>query len=308
MMTEAEPDARESQATATGGRLQATVGALYARVQAHFLRKLPPDILLDRICKVCDGRPASVFSVILRRLPGYTLPQEINIQLYRSVIAKMYLQGEGIEIGALNQPLSVPPCARVRYLDRLTVSGQRAHYPEFKDQPLPEIDILDDGQALASVADGSQDFVIANSVLEHLESPLTAVENAFRVLKPGGLYFFTVPDKQTCFDLNRPVTPFEHLLQDYRDGGAASRRGHYEEWVRIVKGITADDHAEKEVEKLMAENYSIHYHCWTYAEAMELVHRMRSALELDFGLKLAYRGGDAGFREIVFVLQKAPVD
>ena len=33
--------------------------------------------------------------------------------------AAVYLKGSGIEIGALNLPLRVPPSARVRYVDYL---------------------------------------------------------------------------------------------------------------------------------------------------------------------------------------------
>lgn len=39
------------------------------------------------------------------------------------------------------------------------------------------------------VADNSFDLVISNSVLEHIETPETAISEANRVLKPGGLFY-----------------------------------------------------------------------------------------------------------------------
>jgi SAM-dependent methyltransferase len=47
--------------------------------------------------------------------------------------------------------------------------------------------------ALTSVADGSQDVVICNSVLEHLWEPLVTLRELERVLAPGGLLLLNVP-------------------------------------------------------------------------------------------------------------------
>jgi hypothetical protein len=89
----------------------------------------------------------------------------------RTRIANGYLSGEGIEIGALHNPLPMPRSARVRYVDRLPVSELRAHYPELEHEPLVQVDILDDGERLATIADSSLDFVVANHFLEHTQDP-----------------------------------------------------------------------------------------------------------------------------------------
>jgi len=47
--------------------------------------------------------------------------------------------------------------------------------------------------ALSAVADGSQDVVIANSVIEHLWEPLATLEELVRILAPGGLLLLNVP-------------------------------------------------------------------------------------------------------------------
>jgi predicted SAM-dependent methyltransferase len=168
--------------------------------------------------------------------------------------------GSGIEIGALHQPLRVPAGASVRYVDRKTVSELRAHYPELAEYELGEPDIIDDGERLAALPDASEDFVIANHFLEHSEDPISALSNAFRVLRHDGVVYLAVPDKRRTFDEERPLTTLAHVERDHREGPSWSRAGHFEEWARLV------DHAENVRERaqvLMDMDYSIHFHVWT---------------------------------------------
>jgi 2-polyprenyl-3-methyl-5-hydroxy-6-metoxy-1,4-benzoquinol methylase len=48
-------------------------------------------------------------------------------------------------------------------------------------------------EALAQLADGSQDVVICNSVIEHLWEPLATLKELARVLAPGGQLLLNVP-------------------------------------------------------------------------------------------------------------------
>ena len=54
----------------------------------------------------------------------------------RARIAREFLRGSGIEIGPLHSPLTIPPEARVRYVDRLSVEALRQQYPELNHLPL----------------------------------------------------------------------------------------------------------------------------------------------------------------------------
>jgi ubiquinone/menaquinone biosynthesis C-methylase UbiE len=47
-------------------------------------------------------------------------------------------------------------------------------------------DIITDIQSITGIDDSSQDFIIANHVLEHLEDPLRALASIARVLRGGG--------------------------------------------------------------------------------------------------------------------------
>ena len=164
----------------------------------------------------------------------------------------------------------MPSSVEVRYVDRLSTEDLRRHYPELADFKLVEVDIIDDGERLATVADSSQDFVIANQVVEHFQNPLLALENMLRVLKPGGVLYLSLPDKRFSFDIDRPVSTVEHLLRDYREGPEWSRRQHFEEWTRYTEKVTGESFQAR-VDELMRTDYSIHFHVWTQLDMLDLI-------------------------------------
>ncbi len=215
----------------------------------------------------------------------------------REVLARSYLQGQGLEIGGLHNPLKVPRSVQVTYVDRLPVAELRRHYPELEGQPFVPVHVQDDGERLAKFADASQDFVIANHFLEHCQDPIGAMESFFRVLKPGGVLYLAVPDKRYTFDRDRPVTPIEHLIRDREEGPAWSKRQHFEEWTRLVNKVMDDAEAEEEITRLTALDYSIHYHVWTQVEFRELVLFMQRRLR--FEVELFLKNGE----EMIVVLR-----
>jgi SAM-dependent methyltransferase len=217
----------------------------------------------------------------------------------RQRLARAYLRGQGIEIGALHNPLKVPRGTRVSYVDRMTVPELRRQYPELASLDLVDVDVVDDGEKLATIADGSQDFVIANHFLEHCPDPIGALKNFLRVLRPAGVLYLAVPDKRYTFDRDRPVTPPEHLWRDHEVGPGWSRQQHFEEWVRLVGRITDPDQVEGSVRHLMALDYSIHYHVWTQAEMLALLGSLGPVLAFD--VELFVKNG----HEMIFILRKA---
>jgi len=226
----------------------------------------------------------------------------------RSVFAAGYLSGEGIEIGALHQPLAVPPQARVRYVDRMTSSDLRREYPELAQWDLTEVDIVDDGEKLATVPAESQDFIIANHFLEHTEDPVGTIETHLGKLKPGGVLFYAVPDKRFTFDFRRTPTALAHMVSDHEEGPERSRSQHYREWAELVWEPVEGEGTATEEEKIEAgreylegQNYSIHMHVWTQADFLRLILTLRDRAEVGFYLEAASRVGI----EFVVVLRKA---
>ena len=193
----------------------------------------------------------------------------------RAQLAAAFLRGSGVEIGALNWSLSVPPQASVTYVDRMTVEDLRAEYPALGDVELSRVDVLDDGERLGSFEEESVDFIVANHFLEHCEDPIATIETHLWKLRPGGVLFYAVPDKRYTFDFRRPRTPLAHVVGDYENGPDGSRRDHFLEWERLVyeSGMRPPDEDEvrRRADESEATGQSIHFHVWTQADLLELI-------------------------------------
>jgi SAM-dependent methyltransferase len=215
---------------------------------------------------------------------------------------RQYLNGHGIEIGALHNPMEVDPHrATVKYVDRMPLDEQRRHYPELSGYSLVTPDIIGSADSLPMLADGSQDFVIANHLLEHLPDPIGALNEWYRVLRPGGTLFLALPDKRLTFDKDRPRTTLDHLIADHADRGAASRLGHFEEYSRRVHRKSGDE-LTRDVEDLLKRDYSIHFHVWIPEDIAELLRYVRDAAGLRW--KTLERVDRPGADEFIYVLGK----
>jgi SAM-dependent methyltransferase len=220
----------------------------------------------------------------------------------RAEFAARYLQGEGLEIGPLHLPLKMPPHARPRYVDRMPVEKLREEYPELAGWKLTPVDVIDDGERLATIDEGSQDFIVANHFLEHCENPIGTIETHLGKLKPGGVLFYAVPDKRYTFDFRRPVVTLEHMVVDYVEGPEGSRGEHYEEWSRLVLVEEAEPEEQTlaRARQLEGAGYSIHMHAWTQAEFLQMALECRRRFGGEFDLEAAARQGI----EFVVVLRK----
>jgi SAM-dependent methyltransferase len=218
----------------------------------------------------------------------------------RAELARHFIRGNGLEIGAAYEPLAVPPEASVTYVDRLSLEDLRDHYQWLAELNFAPVDVVDDGERLTTVPAESQDFIIANHFLEHCEDPIGTISSHLSKLKPGGVLFYAVPDKRYTFDFRRPNTPLEHMISDHEQGPERSRSEHYDEWVRLVGQDTGPE-AEDRARELEAASYSIHMHVWTQAEFLEfLLHcqrRFANAFEIEAFARRSI--------EVVVVLRKA---
>jgi SAM-dependent methyltransferase len=180
----------------------------------------------------------------------------------RALFARSFCVGSGIEIGALHHPMRLPPDSRVRYVDRMTRAQLYEHYVELRDENLVQVDIVDDGETLATLPDGREDFVIACQFIEHCQHPVRALVNMLRVVKDGGFVLLTVPDKWQTFDKDRPITAIQHLLDECLHGPEATARDHYREYARFVEGATNPADIEEAADRYMRLGTSIHWHVW----------------------------------------------
>ncbi len=218
----------------------------------------------------------------------------------RGQLARKHLRGSGIEIGALHSPTPLGRGVTVQYVDRLNGQALADHYPELDHSQFVPVDIVDDAQTLGTIADRSQDFVVASHVLEHCEDPLGALASWLRVLRPGGRVLLAVPNRDQTFDRAREVTDWDHLVRDHEQDPAGSRAGHYLEWSTLVEGKSGET-ARQQARALEASGYSIHFHVWDWERFQDFLHRAQPYLDRSFAIDaLSDRGG-----EFLAVLRKS---
>jgi SAM-dependent methyltransferase len=228
-----------------------------------------------------------------------TAPHAANIALAvrRQEVAKRHLRGAGLEIGAMHFPLAVPDGVKVKYVDRLSKQQAIERYPDLDRSRMVDPEIIEDGFTLASVPLQSEDFIIANHVLEHSANPLQALEHWSGVLRPGGVLYVTVPVAETCFDRGRSQTTLDHILGDYNlcrqsrfEEFRARNLQHYEEWVQVSlpnvarekgrepRSLTPTDVAE-EAENLAQSQEEIHFHTFSAASFEALLVEFARSIE-----------------------------
>lgn len=240
----------------------------------------------------------------------------------RKTVADSFISGQGIEIGAFASPLPVPASAKVTYVDKYNIDDLDANHKvvglSLKDfgvdlSSVVKPDIVDDGECLAKVGDYSQDFVIANHVLEHFEDPIKGFKNMLRILRHGGILYLSLPEMRHSFDSIRDQTPFEHIQKDYEEGPSWSRKFAYAEFAKIFAANGMDKGLfprrsgdllikfENEIaEELDTSNYSIHFHAWTMDGMMEMFSRIKKLYGIAFETRLILKNKD----EVIFIFEK----
>lgn len=187
-------------------------------------------------------------------------------------IAAGQLRGTGIEFGAGASPFPVPLNCNVLYADAFSYEALQAEmYPGQTAHDLIRPDYVTDIQSLTGVADNSLDFVVACHVIEHTTNPIAAIQSCHRALKVGGALVLVVPDMNKTFDSKRQPTTLSHLIEDYENPSRERDRSHYEEFYSKAFAIPAECDRNEYVTQKHDENFSIHFHAWTYESFGEMI-------------------------------------
>jgi SAM-dependent methyltransferase len=182
-------------------------------------------------------------------------------RLRRSLAVERHARGKGIEVGAAASPAIVPLGCQVTYVDKYDADALRSD-PELTHLRFRGPDIVDKAETLSSIPTATQDFVLAFSVLEHVQDPLAALQAFTRVLRPGGRAIVSVPDKRRYApDMKRPTTPFAHFVRDFREGPGVSVREHFEDVGRTWHGLAGAE-LEGFVQTSVERDGHCHFHVW----------------------------------------------
>jgi len=102
------------------------------------------------------------------------------------------LSGSGFNLGCGSTKYDSPGL-RLVGVDK-SAKGERGTGGTKFDAAAP--DVVGDAAELGFVANGSQDVLVAQHLLEHLVDPIAALDRWYAVLRPGGTLLLTVPDQE----------------------------------------------------------------------------------------------------------------
>lgn len=123
----------------------------------------------------------------------------------------------GLEIGPFDKPVfSRADYPNVLYADvKDTVELRRlaAASPRREADNVVTVDyVLLDKQLDEVVPPASLDFVFCSHVLEHVPDMIGVLQSVERILAPGGVFLMAFPDRHFTYDIDRPATTLDQLL------------------------------------------------------------------------------------------------
>lgn len=225
----------------------------------------------------------------------------------RRLLATLDLDGRGLEYGPLDKVIvSRSMCPGIRYIDfadRAHLLEKCASNPRVNLDAIPEIDIVTDGQPITQfVEDGTQDFIIASHVLEHVPDLVGWLDQNLGLLKPGGHIAIAFPDRRFCMDIARSGTAISELVAAHLERRTrpsfsqicdfvfnARRVDAASAWSGALTAQNADFvHSRKRAfailnERLTSEAY-FDAHCWTFAdhEFFDMLEEVKTLFRLPF--------------------------
>jgi SAM-dependent methyltransferase len=128
---------------------------------------------------------------------------------------------------------------------------------------------------LAVIPSNTYDFVLSSHTLEHTANPLRALQEWLRVLKAHGLLVLVLPHKDGTFDHRRPVTPLEHIIEDFERGTTEEDLTHLPEILALhdlSRDPEAGDFAAFKVRSEgNVENRCLHHHVFDSEAVVRLI-------------------------------------
>ena len=177
-----------------------------------------------------------------RLLDGTTRSQYVQELIKVAFGSKQQLKL--LEIGPCAKYLSLPPESGVTIMHTVDVAESVASCSNARGYRPPTY--LDDAQELTKVPSATYDIVVASHVLEHIANPLRALHAWMRVIKPGGLVIFFLPNPcyNVIMDRVRLAAPASHYVDEYRRAKAATHEVEQAlgstRFVRVMKAAQED--------------------------------------------------------------------
>lgn len=210
----------------------------------------------------------------------------------RKNLSVMYAKGCGIEIGALHSAWPIHDNMSVRYIDRYSYDELVSQYPDLNPNDIAKTDIIGDARSLESIEDGSQDFVLTSHVLEHSDNPIETLKVWLTKTKPGGTVILAVPNKDHTFDRDRPLTPFESLIEAYLSptNHEFFKRKCLYSYFRYVDKVEGQELSDRVARALSTDSH-VHFPVWDANSFVEFLGRTAQAVAPKFQVEMFIQSG-----------------
>ncbi len=163
---------------------------------------------------------------------------EVNRQFVSDLVEAGFVSGDVLDLGTGTALISVELCQQISHIrvmgvdlsdGMLTIARNNIELANLTERI--QLDRVD-AKSLPYVAD-MFDCVISNSIVHHLPEPLTALREAVRVTRTGGMLFFR--------DLLRPANDavVQQLVETYAAGESDHARQMYTDSLRAA--LTLDE-------------------------------------------------------------------
>jgi SAM-dependent methyltransferase len=131
---------------------------------------------------------------------------------------------------------------------------------------------------LSGIATARYDFLLSSNCLEHVANPIKALTEWKRVTKPGGALILVLPNKDSNFDHQRPVTKFEHLLDDFGHDVGEDDLTHLDEILALhdlsMDPLAGDLEHFRQRSLKNFENRTLHHHVFDVPLIEELLNHV----------------------------------
>jgi SAM-dependent methyltransferase len=140
---------------------------------------------------------------------------------------------------------------------------------------------------LRIIPNSMYDFVISSNCLEHVANPLKALNEWLRIIKSRGVILLILPNKNFCFDHNRPVTTFSHLLSDLQNDTKEDDMTHLDEILRLhdlsmdLPAGTPEQFKARSLKNF--ENRALHQHVFDIALLRQIFNYLNLEIMLTHG-------------------------
>jgi len=202
----------------------------------------------------------------------------MNVRQIRRSFIEQHLEVAGLrmlEFGAFDYPTYSKAEQNIAYLDFFSKAELAALHGATKPERVQnsiDVDFVVKEREFARNLSERFDLLIANHVIEHVPDLIRWLQNAEKILHPGGgRIFLSVPDKNYTFDLLRPVSRIGDLILAFEEQLKSPSLRQVFEHLYYHRPIKADDvwgGSGKLVQLLSEARYPHARAAWTRAKAI----------------------------------------